>query len=314
MHYRSLGQTDIQVSEIGFGAWQLANYDAWGGMSDADALNLVATALDGGCNLFDTAPNYASTNSERLLGQALKGCRQSAIIVSKFGHRPDNDRADFSVNWFWESLHQTLTRLQSDYLDIMLLHTPPDNFLKGDSDIWGAMQKAQQQGKIRHYGASIDTARQAKIVYDTSSAQVVEVLFNMLHQDVRHGLEDLQKKGLGVICKVPLDSGWLTGKYTAETRFEGVRERWTSADIAARAQAIERVKSILGTDLPLAQQALAYLLSYEQVSAVIPGSRSIQQLQGNLTADGQRLSNEVKVKIERLWDELTKNGQNPLPW
>jgi aryl-alcohol dehydrogenase-like predicted oxidoreductase len=314
MHTRRLGQTDLQVSEIGFGGWQLGNYDAWGGMPDSEALKLVAAALDAGCNLFDTAPNYARTNSERLLGQALLGRRENAIIVSKFGHRPDTDRADFSIDWFWESLHQTLTRLQSDYLDVMLLHSPPDNLLNGEAEIWDALRSAQEQGKIRHYGASVDTARQIKIIGDTSDAQVVEVLFNVLNQDTRHSLTAIAQNDLGMICKVPLDSGWLTGKYSANSQFEGVRNRWSKEDIARRAQSVEQVKAILQAERPLAQQALAYLLSYEQVSAVIPGVRSMEQLHANLGADGQRVSDQVKARLEQLWDELTSNGKQPLPW
>ncbi|MBT8115760.1 MAG: aldo/keto reductase [Arenicella sp.] len=314
MHKRILGQTGLEVSEVGFGAWQLGNYDAWGGMSDADALNLVATALDLGCNLFDTAPNYGNTNSERLLGEALKGQREKVVIVSKFGHRPEDGSADFSVKWFWESLHQSLKRLQTDYLDVMLLHAPPLEVLDGRHETWQAMRDAQQQGKIRFYGASTDYAHQVDILLETSDAQVLELLFNILHQDVRRSLDRVGEQNIGVIAKVPLDSGWLSGKYNSQSRFEGVRARWSENDIAVRANAVDHVRDILGSDAPLAGQALAYALSYDQVSAVIPGAGSIEQLQGNIAADGQRLSADIREQLESFWDDLTDHGRAPLPW
>ncbi|EAR09180.1 aldo/keto reductase [Reinekea blandensis] len=314
MNKRRLGQTGLEVSEVAFGAWQLGNYDQWGGMTDADALNLVAAARDRGCNLFDTAPNYAKTNSERLLGQALKGQRDQVVIVSKFGHRPKDGALDFSAEWFWESLHQSLERLQTDHLDVMLAHSPPLEVLNGNHEIWPAMREAQKQGKIRFYGASTDYSHEVNEVLDTTDAQVLELLFNVLHQDVRRSFDKVREKDVGVITKVPLDSGWLSGKYTASSTFDGVRARWSADDIAARAKAVETVKTIVGDSAPLAQQALAYLLSYNEVTAVIPGIRSMAQLDSNFAAVGTRLSDDVKAQLEAFWNELTDNGQSLLPW
>jgi aryl-alcohol dehydrogenase-like predicted oxidoreductase len=314
MKMRRLGKTNLQVSEVAFGAWQLGNYDQWGGMTDADALNLVASAVDKGCNLFDTAPNYAQTNSERLLGEALKGRRGDVVIVSKFGHRPLTNETDFSTEWFWESLHQSLERLQTDYIDVFLAHSPGIDVLNGSHEIWEAMQQAQSQGKIRYYGASTDYADQVTEVLNTTDAQVLELLFNMLQQDVRSTFADIHAKDVGVITKVPLDSGWLGGKYNSESTFDGVRARWNEKDIQTRAAAVEKIKNIVGSDQALPMQALAYLLSYEEVTAVIPGIRSMEQLNENFLAAGQSLSLDVRIQIEHLWDELTDHGQHILPW
>lgn len=314
MNKRRLGQTGLEVSEVAFGAWQLGNYDQWGGMTDTDALNLVAAARDRGCNLFDTAPNYAKTNSERLLGQALKGQRDQVVIVSKFGHRPEDGAMDFSAEWFWDSLHQSLERLQTDHLDVMLAHSPPMEVLNGNHEIWPAMREAQKQGKIRFYGASTDYSHEVNEVLDTTDAQVLELLFNVMHQDVRRSFDKVRAKDVGVITKVPLDSGWLSGKYNADSTFDGVRARWSQEDIQVRAKAVDQVKAIVGQDASLAQQALAYLLSYDEVTAVIPGIRSLDQLNSNFSADGQRLSADVKQQLETFWDDLTDNGQSLLPW
>lgn len=314
MNNRRLGRTGLQVSEVAFGAWQLGNYDQWGGMSDAEALNLVAAARERGCNLFDTAPNYARTNSERLLGQALTGQRDQVVLISKFGHRPEDEVADFSVDGFWKSLHRSLQRLRTDYLDVILAHSPPPEILDGNHEIWDTVRQAQQQGKVRFYGVSIDRAHEVDTALDTGEPQVLELLFNVLHQDVRRSFGRVGEKDVGVIAKVPLDSGWLCGKYNADSRFDGVRARWSRQDIATRARAVARVRAILSDDGSLAQQALAYLLSYDAVSAVIPGMRSMQQLASNFAADGQRLSEDLKEQLEDFWDELTDGGRDLLPW
>lgn len=313
MQTRRLGKTHLQVSEVAFGAWQLGN-SQWGAMSDGDALNLVAAARELGCNLFDTAPNYAQTNSERILGTALKGQRDQVVIVSKFGHRPKDGSVDFSVPWFWQSLHQSLERLQTDYLDIFLAHSPPMEVLNGQHEIWGAMKQAQQEGKIRFYGASIDTPHEVRKVLNTTDAQVLELMFNMLHQHVRSTFEQIREQDIGVITKVPLDSGWLTGKYHKHSNFDGVRARWSPEQIATRAGAVAKLQALLPTDEPLAQQALAYLLSYAEVSAVIPGLRSMQQLNSNFAAAGKRFNPETKRQIEAFWNTLTHHGQALLPW
>lgn len=313
MHYRRLGKTELKVSEIGFGAWQLGNDDQWGGMSDATARELVATALDRGCNLFDTAPNYAKTRSETLLGETLKGKRQDVVLVSKFGHRPSGE-TDFSVDWFWESLHGSLERLRTDYLDAVLIHSPPLAQLNGQDPIWAAMKEAQQAGKVRYYGASTDYACQVREVLDTTDAQVLELLFNVLHQDVRLAFDRVRRDDVGVITKVPLDSGWLTGKYDAHSVFDGVRARWSEDDIRRRAELIEQLGWLTEGGKPLAEQALAYLLSYDEVSCVIPGLRSMQQLDTNFAADGRRLTPEERRKLEAFWDGFTDQGTHLLPW
>lgn len=313
MQYRRLGKTNLQVSEVGFGAWQLGNNDQWGGMKDSTAHELVAEALDKGINLFDTAPNYAKTNSERLLGESLAGKRQDVILVSKFGHRHDGAN-DFSAEWFWQSLHASLERLNTDYLDVMLVHSPPLDVLNGEHEIWAAMKQAQQEGKIRFYGASTDYAYQVQETLDTTDAQVLELLFNVLHQDVRLAFDKVRRDDVGVITKVPLDSGWLSGKFNAQSQFDGVRQRWSQGDIRQRAELVEQLAWLTEDGSPLAQKALAYLLSYDEVSCVIPGVRSLDQLHTNLDASGHRLTAAERLKLEQFWDGFTHQGRDLLPW
>jgi aryl-alcohol dehydrogenase-like predicted oxidoreductase len=313
MNKRKLGSTGLEVSEIGFGGWQLCNSDSWGGMDDQTALRLIDEAIDGGINLFDTAPNYASTESERMLGRALQHKREQVVLVSKFGHTPEGPK-EFSVDWFWKSLEASLTRLRTDYLDVLLLHNPPSEMYAGTDPVWAALEEARAQGKIRHYGASLDFADEVRACLSNTDSQVLEVLFNVFHQDVRNAFDTVRQHGAGIITKVPLDSGWLTGRFDANSRFDGIRSRWSEDEVAQRAQLVSKIKWLVADESDLAHKAIGYLLSYDEVSCVIPGIRTQEQLASNLAAADCRLSPDEKMKLELFWDELTDNGSKLIPW
>jgi aryl-alcohol dehydrogenase-like predicted oxidoreductase len=313
MNKRKLGSTGLQVSEVGFGAWQLCNDDSWGGMDDQTALRLIDEAMDGGINLFDTAPNYAATKSERILGKALKSRRDEVVLVSKFGHTPEGPK-EFSVDWFWKSLDASLGRLETDYLDVFLLHNPPGDIYAGTDPLWAALEEAREQGKIRHYGASLDFASEVEDCLANTNSEVLEVLFNVFHQDVRHAFATVRERDAGIIAKVPLDSGWLTGRFDADSRFEGIRSRWSAQEIARRAELVAEISWLIEDGSELAHKAIGYLLTYDEVSCVIPGIRTPQQLESNLAAANYRLAPEAREKLEAFWDHLTDNGSKLLPW
>lgn len=313
MNKRLLGSTGLEVSEIGFGAWQLCNDDSWGGMDERTAQRLINEAIDGGINLFDTAPNYADTKSESVLGEVLKNRRDDVVLVSKFGHTPAGPKV-FTVDWFWESLEASLGRLQTDYLDVLLLHNPPSAMYAGTDPVWDAMETARAQGKIRHYGASLDFAKEIEDCLSNTGSQVLEVLFNVFHQDVRHAFATVRDREAGIIAKVPLDSGWLTGRFDENSRFEGIRARWSAEEIARRSELVSAISWLVEDGSELAHKAIAYLLSYDEVSCVIPGIRTEQQLQSNLAASNCRLAPDDRKKLEAFWDDFTENGSKLLPW
>jgi aryl-alcohol dehydrogenase-like predicted oxidoreductase len=313
MRMRPLGRTGLTVSEIGFGAWQLGNVTDWGGMDDATAHALVHAALDRGITLFDTAPNYAATHSERLLGEALAGRRHDVVLVSKFGHPPDGPK-DFSVAGFWKSLEASLRRLRTDHLDVLLLHNPPRAMYDGTDPLWAALDEAVAQGKIRHYGASLDYADEINACLAHTRSAVVEILFNILHQDARRAFPRVRERGCGVIVKVPLDSGWLAGRFDAGSRFTGIRARWSPEQIARRASLVAQLDWLVADGTPLATKALGYLLAYDEVSCVIPGVRTQRQLDGNLEAAGRPIPRAQRDRLEAFWDDFTRGGNDLLPW
>lgn len=313
MHMRNLGRTKLSVSEIAFGAWQLGNVDDWGAMDDATAHRLVAAALERGVNLFDTAPNYAATRSERLLGEALAGRRRDVVLVSKFGHPPEGEK-DFSVERFRESLDGSLSRLRTDYLDVLLLHNPPMEMYAGRDPLWDALELARREGRIRHYGASLDFAPEIELCLANTGSEVLEVLLNVLHQDARRAFPAVKARGAGVIAKVPLDSGWLTGRFDAESRFSGIRARWSREEIARRAALVGELDWLAEEGGSLTAAALGYLLAYDEVSSVIPGIRTPEQLEGAVEAAGRPLSAETRVRLEGFWERFTNDGRELLPW
>lgn len=313
LNRRKLGRTGLNVSEISFGAWQLGNNDAWGGMDDKTAYNLVSEAIDRGINLFDTAPNYASGQSETLLGNILRGKREQVVLVSKFGHRPDGT-CNFSVASFWESLEGSLARLQTDYLDVILLHNPPIQLYESHDPIWSALEQSKRQGKVRHYGASLDFAAEIELCLKNTESEVLEIFFNIFHQDVRRAFPHIRGKQTGVLAKVPLDSGWLTGRFNADSSFEGVRQRWSSKQIKQRAELVSSLDWLSSKGDPLAHKALAFLLSYQEVNCVIPGIRNHRQLLDNVTAADCVISEKERSQLETFWEKITDDGKNLLAW
>jgi aryl-alcohol dehydrogenase-like predicted oxidoreductase len=313
MKLRPLGSSGLLVSEISLGGWQLAS-PAWGTQDSKEALRIVRTALDGGCNFFDTAPGYGGGLSETLLGRALRSCRSNVVLCTKFGH-PANGPSDFSVPALRPSIESSMKRLQTSYLDVLLVHNPPAEWLDGRCNgLYAELERLKQAGLLRHYGVSVDTSTEMLTAMHTTGSTVIEVLFNVFQQDALACFGEAGQRGVGLVAKVPLDSGWLSGKYRRDSRFIGVRERWPASVIARRAALVDRFAELLPPGVPIAHAALRYILAYPQVSTVIPGARSAQQVLENLKAADapQPLDDSVVKAIHALWQREIQAA--PLPW
>jgi aryl-alcohol dehydrogenase-like predicted oxidoreductase len=313
---RPLGRTGLTVSSIGLGAWQLGtgavDNAAWADGPDVETSHaIVRAALELGVNFFDTAPGYASGRSEELLGDALAGRRAEVVLCTKFGHTAEGG-TDWRAGSIEGSIERSLERLKTDYLDIVLLHSPPPDLLDGSSPHYAELARLQASGMIRSYGASVDFAASVDQLIDTTDSQVLEIWFNAIHQEPLPALERADEKGLGVIVKVPLDSGWLAGRYTADSVFSDVRRRWTADQIARRAELVRRFGELLPEGLAMAHGALAFVLSRPFVSTVIPGAKSVAQLRENVAAADVRLSPETVDAIRQLW--LDEIRETDVPW
>jgi aryl-alcohol dehydrogenase-like predicted oxidoreductase len=313
MKYNRYIQDAPLVSEIGLGAWQLGNGSGWQGMSEKEALGMVEKALEYGINFFDTAPNYGHGSSEARLGKALKGIDRSTIVINtKFGHT-NSGKTNFDSDSIRESLEGSLKRLDVDYVDSLIFHSPPSKYLDGNkNDHYEILERLMEEGKIKAYGASLDTYEEMKLLMNTTNAKVIEAFFNILHQDASQAFDLALEKEVSIIVKIPLDSGWLSGKYNAESIFDGVRSRWSAADIRTRAQLVNRVKEILHTQDHLAQQAISFCLGYDAVSTVIPGNVTIAQLSSNVESINHPIRRELVEKLEDFY--LNEVKQCKLPW
>ncbi len=313
MKYRKYIEDAAPISEIGLGAWQLGQNSGWKSMTETEAIKLVHKSIELGINFFDTAPNYGHGTGEKRLGKALKDVDRSKIVINtKFGHTHTGS-LNFDASYIRESLEGSLQRLQTDYVDSLIIHNPPSEYFDGTkNDHYQILEQLIDEGKIKAYGASLDTYEDMKLLMETTNAKVMEVFFNIFHQDTARGFEMAKQKDMGIIVKIPLDSGWLTGKYHSQSTFHDIRSRWSKEDISIRAALLEKVKSIVGTEDSLAQKAIAFCMSYDAVSTVIPGNVSIEQLRKNVQSTAISLPPELIKNLEELYQTDIKKLN--LPW
>lgn len=299
MRTRAFGATGIRVSEIGLGAWQLVRSSQWpDGPDEDEAIRLVHSALAAGVTFIDTAPGYAEGRSETVLGEALRGGRRDGVVLcTKFGHLADGS-SDWAPDTIEASVLESARRMGTDRLDIVLLHSPPPEVIDGThSEHYAVLEGLKQRGVIRAYGASVDWSADIDTVLQTSESQALEVRMSALFQETWPGVERARDRGAGVIVKVPLESGWLSGRYTAESVFSGVRSRWSREDIAMRARLVDQFRSLLPEGVSVPHGALRFLLAHSGVSTVIPGARTVELLHDSIGAAAEPLPEETIAAI-----------------
>ena len=303
-------KTNERINRLGFGSWQLGNTEFWGYMSLEDGVALVKQAIDLGINFFDTAPGYASGMSESIIGLATQDCRDQVVINSKFGHTADGE-TDFSVFSLRKQVTDSLERLQTTYLDSLLLHNPGFDILEGKTLHIQELKKLKEEGLIHAYGVSIDTLEEFDTVLDHLDVDVIEIMFNIFFQDVSKSFKRAKEKGISLIAKVPLDSGWLTGKYDEFSEFEGIRMRWDDETIERRAMLVRKLKTMTQAE-DLTKYALSFILSFPEITCVIPGIKNSEQLEDHIKNAEFKLDKALKKEMILLYKKEIKD--NPLPW
>ena len=313
MKLRPFGNTGMNVSEIGLGAWQLANPD-WGIDDRNEALRIIQKSLEAGCNFFDTAPGYGGGRSEELLGEGLKSVRKNVILCTKFSHYGEDGTPDFDAGNIRPVLEGSFRALQTDYVDILLLHNPPRELMDGRvaPELYEEMEKLKAEGKIREYGVSLDWREEVDMVVDTTRSKALEVFFNALYQEPLPAFQKASENGVGIIVKVPLDSGWLSGRYRKGHNFDDIRKRWPPEVVARRSELVEQFARLVPAGTSIAHAALQFVLAQPQVSTVIPGAKSVEQALDNFAAADKQLSPEVIQSIVQLWEREIMS--DPLPW
>ncbi len=311
MRYREFGTTGLTVSEIGLGAWQLGNRKDWDGPDEAGSLAVVGAALDAGVTFFDTAPGYAEGNSERLLGRGLRGHRDRVVLCTKFGHSPEG--TDFSPEALRGSVERSLRQLETDVIDIVLMHSPPRELFDGRTvPHYEILEDLKREGLIRAYGASLDWPEDIDTVLETTDSKAFEVYLSVFHQETWEATERAGKAGAGSVVKVALESGWLAGRYDASSTFTGVRSRWSSQEVQRRGALTARFLELVPEGWTPVQTALRFVLANSGVSTVIPGTRSIAQLESSLAAADGDLPADVLAALRTLFAQ--EIAGDPLPW
>jgi len=305
MKYRTLGRTGLRVSEVGFGAWAIGGPAklgpveiGWGEVDDATSLRAIEAAYDAGVTFFDTADAYGAGRSEILIGRALKSKRDRVVIATKVGNRTTADGQwlkDFSQAWIRQAIDASLARLGMDYVDLYQLHSGTDTDQYRD-ETFETLEVLKSQGKIRFYGISVGPAAHGPWVIQHTRADVIQVVYNMLQREPEKDLLPLaHAQGVGIIARVPLASGFLTGKFRADVSFAANDHRAGTYSPEKIRQMVAQVATLgfltEGKNKTLAQAALQYCLAHPAVSTVIPGAKTPEQARANAAAsDGVLLS------------------------
>lgn len=306
MHYRQLGRTGIEVSEIGFGAWAIGG-DAWGEVDDATSLRALERALELGVNFIDTADVYGDGRSERLVGQAVRGKRDRVILASKgglMGHHRDPKREPVydTPEKVIRAFEASLQRLGTDYLDVYFDHIWWDKHEETEAFL-AAFTRLKAEGRVRAVGVSTDSLEHVQHFNQHGGLDVVQLDYSLLNRRSEAGLLPYcEQHGIGVVVRGPLRMGLLSGKFSAQTRFpEGdirkdwPREAWFQESLAK----VERLRKWVGPGQNLSQLALRYVLAHPAVSAAIPGAKTLEQVEQNVGASVRPLLDEELLESLR---------------
>ena len=288
---RSLGQSGIDVSVIGFGAWGIGGLTAgatsYGETDDAVSRRALLAAYERGINFFDTAPAYGAGHSERLIGETLAPVRGDIVIATKGGMSDFDSAVDFSPVELKRAIEGSLRRLRSDYVDVYQLHNPTDSLFEHPGPVAALVEALRRDGVIRTFGVSVARPEDGLIAMERFELDTIQVNFNLVDQRVIDcGLmERAALRGVTLIARTPLCFGLLSGAVARDARFDSTdhRSRWSQAQIAQWADAADRYASSMEGEVvqTKAQVALRYCLSYPTVATTIPGMLTEDEVREN---------------------------------
>jgi aryl-alcohol dehydrogenase-like predicted oxidoreductase len=311
MDYRELGRTGWKVSTIGLGTWAMGSL--WGPVNDDESLATLNRALDLGVNFFDTADVYGS---EPLMGQLRRQRRETFYIATKMGMQVNPDARGYTRKNMAAFVERSLRNLGVETIDLMQLHCPPIEVY--NPEVFGILDDLVKQGKIRHYGVSVERIAEAEKAIEYPGVQSVMIIFNIFRQRPAEGfLNEAKRRGVGILARVPLASGMLTGKMTPATTFspedhrtfnrEGQAfdkgETFSGVDFEIGLKAVEELRPLVPPSATMAQMALRWILMFDAVTCTIPGAKRPAQAEDNIRAvDLPPLSDSAMEKIRAIYD------------
>jgi aryl-alcohol dehydrogenase-like predicted oxidoreductase len=320
MKFRELGRTGWKVSEISFGAWAIGG--AWGGVNDKESLAALHTALDGGVNFFDTADVYGDGRSERLLAKLRKERKEKFYIASKAGRRlPKQTPEGYSRENLTSFINRSLRNLDTEAIDLLQLHCPPAEVYYMP-EVFSVLDDLVKAGKLRHYGVSVEKVEEALKAIEFPNVQSVQIIFNIFRQRPADlFFAEAQKRKVGILARVPLASGMLSGKFTRDSRFEKDDHRnfnrhgeafdrgetFSGVDFETGLRVVEQLKSFVPEGATMAQLALRWILMSPAVTCAIPGAKRPAQADENIAASAlPPLSRDAMEKIQALYDQQVR--------
>ncbi len=320
MNYRSMGKTGYSVSEIGFGSWAIGS--AWGRVDDQEAEQALDRAAELGVNFFDTADVYGDGRSERFLAQLEQRTSADLIIATKAGRKlsPHIPEA-YTPEHIRSFVQASLKNLQTDSLDLLQLHCPPTPVYY-NPELFAGLDGLVEEGLIRHYGVSVEKVEEALKAIEYPNVSTVQIIFNIFRQRPSElFFREAAKKNVGIIVRVPLASGLLTGKMTGSSTFTSDDHRsfnrygeafdrgetFSGVDYETGLEAVEALRPLIPPGMTMAQFALRWILMFREVSTVIPGAKRPLQVEEN-TAAAQfpPFSDSLMNRIEAVYDQFIK--------
>jgi aryl-alcohol dehydrogenase-like predicted oxidoreductase len=317
MRYRPLGRTPWKVSEISFGAWAIGG--SWGHVSDEESLAALHKAIDSGVNFIDTADVYGDGRSERLIAQLKKSRKEEIIVATKAGRRlPRQTVEGYSRENLKLWVEDSLRNLAADTLDLLQLHCPPAA-LYDRPEIFGMLDDLAQAGKILHYGVSVQTIEEALKAITFPNVQTVQIIFNCFRQrPAELFFSRAKQRQVGILARVPLASGLLTGKLRRDSTFPpddhrnfnrhgesfDVGETFSGVDYNLGLDAVEEIRKYVPSGISMSQFALRWILMFDAVTCAIPGGKRPNQVAENCrSSDLPPLTDEAMAQVRRIYNE-----------
>ncbi|MGC4032748.1 MAG: aldo/keto reductase [Tepidisphaeraceae bacterium] len=318
MHYRTLGKTGYSVSMISFGAWAIGG--AWGQVNDDDSLAALRTFVELGGNFIDTADVYGDGRSERLIAQVLKEHPGRIKVATKAGRRLSPHVAEgYTAKNIEAFVDRSLKNLEVESLDLVQLHCPPTP-VYDKAELFDGLREIQQKGKVRHWGVSVETLAEAMTAVQYDNVCTVQIIFNIFRQRPAEAFFDVAKqRNVGILARVPLASGLLTGKFKPGTQFaaddhrnfNSVGQQFDAGETFSGLgdhlddayAAVEQLKPLVPPGQTLTQFALRWILMHDAVTCAIPGAKNPQQAAGNAAAsDLPPLTADQMAAVRKVYD------------
>lgn len=326
MKFRKLGKTNFKVSEVSFGGWAIGG--SWGNVEDEQSMAALREAVDQGINFFDTADVYGDGRSETLMAKLRKETDKKIHIATKAGRRLDPHIAeDYNKENLNRFVDRSLKNLDVDRIDLLQLHCPPTEVYY-QKEVFEALEEMVKAGKIKNYGVSVEKVEEAMQALEYENLATVQIIYNMFrHKPGDEFLTKAKEKDVGIICRVPLASGLLTGKFSKDSTFAeddhrnfnrngqefDKGETFSGVDFELGLKAVAELEKIKPEDLTMAQFALKWILMNDAVSCVIPGGKKPWQVKDNAAAsEAAELTDEVMEKVDEIYDEYIRDSVHKL--